>query len=303
MVSELGQQYRVAGEDAVDEPPSWDELKRRRRARVRLIAGVVVLVVLAAGVAAMVANASAHYGRGQAAMDERHFGTAVEEFSAARILTIPYRDAATLADEAPQQLELAAARADVERQQRAAIARLLREAADGLDSGDSAAVLAALREARILVPDGALATTAGQIDIATDLETSLWGAGKSALNGGRWKEAGLYATALLTLDPSAMQGSKLSSRVKTAVDLQDELDKARAAAGRGSWREALRRARGVLREWPGFPGAAAVVAQARKALAPKPKPPSAPATQAPAPIATVAPPPPVAPQPTAPPPP
>lgn len=302
MVSEIGHQFRAAGDDAGDEPPSWDELKRRRQTRVRLIVGIVVLVAIAAGVAALVANAAAHYERGRVAMDERHFGMAVEEFSAARILAVPYRDAEALADKAQLELELAAARVDVKRQQRAAIARLLREAAAGVDSRDVAAVLAALHEARIIVPDGPLAATSGQAAMATDLAASLTAAGKKAMEEGLWKQAGLYGSALLILDPSATDGSRLSDRAKKATGLQRELDAARAAARQGSWRKALRLARNVLREWPGFPGAAAVVTRARAALAPKPTPTPTP-TQAPAPVVTTAPPPPVAPQPTAPPPP
>ncbi len=283
MVSEARQHYLASG-DYVDEPPSWDALKRRHRTRVRLLIGIVVAAAIAAGVLAMVVSAAGHYERGRQAMAARHFGAAVEEFAAARILTFPYRDATALREQAQLELELDAANADVERQQRAALANLLRTAADKLEARAPDAVVAALREARILVPEGPLATTSGQIVMATRLASSLTAAGREALRGGHWGQAGTYGAALLLLDPADDGGLNLADRSRTATRLQDDLDAARAAARHGRWREALRLARAVLHRWPGFPGAAAVVTSARVALAPKPTP-SATAAPAPAPTA------------------
>ena len=283
MVSEARQHYLASGDD-VDEPPSWDDLKRRHRTRARLLIGIVVAAAIAAGVLAMVASAAGHYERGRQAMAARHFGAAVEEFAAARILTFPYRDATALREQAQQELELDAANADVERQQRAALANLLRTAADKLEARAPDAVVAALREARILVPEGPLATTSGQIVMATRLASSLTAAGREALRGGHWGQAGTYGAALLLLDPADDGGLNLAERSRTATRLQDDLDAARGAARHGRWREALRLARAVLHRWPGFPGAAAVVTSARVALAPKPTP-SATAPPAPAPTA------------------
>ena len=299
MVSEARQQY-LAGGDNLDEPPSWDAMSRRHRTRVRLLIGILVAAAIAAGVMAMVISAAGHYERGRQAMAARHFGAAVEEFAAARILTFPYRDAAALREQAQRELELDAARADVERQQRAALARLLRTAAEQVEKRAPDAVVAALREARILVPAGPLATTSGQTIMAARLASSLAAAGREALRGGHWKRAGTYGAALLILDPADQAGLGLAARSLKATRLQDDLDAARGAARQGRWRVALRLARAVLQRWPGFPGAAAVVTSARVALAPKPSPS---ATAAPAPVPTVAPPPAPAPQPPAPQPP
>ena len=200
MVSEARQHYLASGDD-VDEPPSWDDQKRRHRTRARLLIGIVVAAAIAAGVLAMVASAAGHYERGRQAMAARHFGAAVEEFAAARILTFPYRDATALREQAQQELELDAANADVERQQRAALANLLRTAADQIEARAPDAVVAALREARILVPEGPLATTSGQIVMGTRLASSLTAAGREALRSGHWGQAGAYGTALLLLTP------------------------------------------------------------------------------------------------------
>lgn len=301
MVSEPRQHSFVPGDDD-PEPPSWSEVARRRRTRIRLVAAFVVVAAVAAGVAAMVAGAAGHYERGREAMAERRFGAAAEEFAAARILTFPYRDSTALADRAQEQLELDAARTDLQRRQRAALADLLRQAADRLEAEDADGVIAALREARVLVPEGQLAGTTGQIAIATKLAASLSKAGAAALRDGRWRQAGSYAAALLLLDPSSDDGARITARGKNGAALQNDLEAARAAARKGEWRKSLRLAQAVLREWPGFPGAAAVVAAARTALRPKPRP-----TATVAPVVTSAPapqpPPPPPPEPPAPPPP
>ena len=300
MVSEARQPYFVPDDDA--EPPSWNEVARRRRLRIRLLAAIAVVAVVAVGAAAMVASAATHYERGRQAMAARRFGVAVEEFAAARVLTFSYRDSAALADRAQAQLDAEAARTDLQRQQRAALASLLRRASDRLQAKDVDGVIATLREARVLVPEGPLAGTTGQVAMAGQLAKSLSKAGAAALRNGRWELARSHATALLILDPSSADGARITARSKKGAGLQDDLAAARTAARKGEWREALRLAQAVLREWPGYPGAAAVVTAARTALKPKPRP-----TATVAPVETSAPapqpPPPPAPEPPAPPPP
>lgn len=292
MASTSRQHHYLAPSDAAEEPPSWDELKRRRRLRVRIATIVVAIVVVGAGVAAMMANAAAHYAQGRQDMAAHHFGAAVEEFAAARILTFAYRDAQTLGERAQQELELDAVRIDLRRQQRAEVARTLRDATHKLVARDLGGVKAALTEARILVPEGPLASTPGQMATAARLVSSLSETGDQALLGGHWKLAAGCGAALLILDPAGKAGHHLSDRSRKAMALQKELDSARNAARPGHWRDALRLARLVLDKWPDFPGAAAVVTAARRALAPKPKPsPTAAPRATPTPAATVAPPP------------
>ena len=90
----------------------------------------------------------------------------------------------------------------------------------------------------------------------------------------RWVRAGHFAAAYLVLDPSD-EAMPRSLRARTGEKLRTELADARAAARRGQWRTALRMALAVVAVRKDFPGAAALVADARVALTPKPKPPDA----------------------------
>lgn len=289
----------LVAQDAGDEPLSWHDAERRRRARLRIAAAVVVVVAVAAGVGALTLNAAAHYQRGRDALRAHRYGAAVEEFAAARVLTIWYRDAQALGVRAQQALELDAARAQVRRQQIAAVSRLLRTARDDVAAGDVAAAMVALREARVLVPSGTVAQTASQRNIVAELTSSLSGRGRQAIQAGRWADATQVSQAWLLLDPASTAAATLGGRAQTAQGLQLDLDAAKSAAAHHRWRDALRLARRVERQWSAFPGAAAVIARAVAALAPKPSPTaSAPAAApAPAPVVTSAP------QPAAPPPP
>jgi len=113
------------------------------------------------------------------------------------------------------------------------------------------------------------------------LAEDLAAASRRALGNAAWVRAGRFAAALLVLEPSSELAVALGARARTGEDLSAKLGKAKHAARRGEWRAALRLALAVLAVQKGFPGAAAVVADARDALAPKPKPAAAtPATAA-----------------------
>ena len=74
------------------------------------------------------------------------------------------------------------------------------------------------------------------------------------------------------LEPSSAEAAALAAKAGTGEELSARLAEARDAARHGQWRKALRLALAVTAVREGFPGAASVIADARKALAPKPKP-------------------------------
>ncbi len=88
----------------------------------------------------------------------------------------------------------------------------------------------------------------------------------------KWDRAARLAGALLVLDPGSARAERLADRAAAGARLRAKLNEARAAASAGQWRTSLRLALAVLAERKEFPGAAAVVADARRALKPKPKP-------------------------------
>ena len=107
---------------------------------------------------------------------------------------------------------------------------------------------------------------------AAALGEDLTAAAGMALRNQKWGRAGQYAAALLLLDPSAPDGAALAEKATTGQKLSARLAEARDAARLGHWREALRLALAVTAAQKGFPGAAALVADARLALTPKPQP-------------------------------
>lgn len=250
----------------------WETLQRRRRRRVMLAAAVVAGVAIVAVGLMLVRTASGHYERGRRALDAEQYLVALQEFNAAHVLGIPYRDAEALAAEAREALDARYRQAAAERRVEEAVVRLVQRAASSLKAGDAAAVEQALMRARGRVPEGLLSTEATTLALLDELAVGVREAGRSALADGRWTAAASYASALLAIDPDDAAARRLSERAASAIALQRDLDRARAAADRGEWRAALRLAQRVLERWPGFPGAAALVERARAALAPKPTP-------------------------------
>ncbi len=240
---------------------------RWRRLMLPLLIGVLVLVG-AIGLVAL--NAERHYSRGVAALDDRSYAQAAAELSSAKLLVIPYRDAQVLADEARRELAVQTADAAKARQRVDAVTAALDDAAARLDAGDAAGVLAALQALRPSDVRAALRGSAGAREAARALTQDLTAAAEEALGQLKWARAGRFAAALLVLRPSSAKAEALAARAGTGEELSARLAKARDAAHRGLWRRALRLALAVTAVREGFPGAAAVIADARKALAPKP---------------------------------
>ena len=140
-----------------------------------------------------------------------------------------------------------------------------------LRAGDAGAVLAALE--RLPQADLALALEKDEAaGPAAALAEDLAAAAKTAMQRAEWVRAGNLAAAYLVLDPSDEAIVALANRARTGERLRAQLAEANAAARRGQWRTALRLALAVTAVRKDFPGAAALVADARAALAPKPKP-------------------------------
>lgn len=272
----LPEGWHYTDEVAYEDPAPW-----RRHHRLP-VWGVLGIVALAAAVGLLALNAQAHYARGLTALRDGSFAVAEGEFSSARLLVFPYRNAQALGDQARRGLA-----AQFDREQTAA-ARLdtVRAALDQADSaalaGSAGAALAALRsvaaaDLRAVAGGGSAAQQQ-----ADTLAQDLTAAAQTALDGLDWGSARRYAAALLLLDPSSTRAAGLAAKAEKGRQLSDRLAAAQAAARRHDWRKALRLALAVTAARKDFPRAASLVAEARKALAPKPKPTAAATTSPPA---------------------
>jgi hypothetical protein len=230
----------------------------------------VALVAAVAGVLIWVA--AGHYGRGVAALEDGAYSRAISELSAANVLVFPYRDANALEEEARTALSERQSALQAEQARVAAIVAGLERAGRRLRAGDVAAllpVLQALPPADLTLAVEKDEAAAGAV---TALAEDLAAAAKAAMQRSEWVRAGQFAAAYLVLDPSDEAITALANRARTGEKLRAQLAEARAAARRGQWRTALRLALAVTAVRKDFPGAAALVADARAALAPKPEP-------------------------------
>jgi len=276
--------HNTSAQSAAIEPPDlpdgwrsaeladWKDpyLAPRRRARAVRAALVVLLVALVIGVLLWIA--ATHYARGVEALKVHSYSTAVSEFAVARVLVFPYRDARSLEEQARRALLAEYARLDQAEARDAAVVAQLESARARLEAGDADAVLATLQ---VIDADGLQAARDGHDTVresADALAEDIAAASRRALKKAAWGRAGRFAAALLVLEPSSELAVALAARARTGEDLSTKLGKARDAARRGEWGAALRLALSVLAMQKDFPGAAAVVADARDALAPKPKP-------------------------------
>jgi hypothetical protein len=254
------------------EDVAWDDGYAAHRVR-RLVIGVAIAVAVAAALAGLVIwNASAHYSRGVDALKSGSYAAAASELSAAKLIVIPYRDSKVLAEQARTKL---AAEIAVEQQQaarEAAVSGALEQAGTALVAGEAHAVVAALRPLSATDLKAALTGSDQVRAAARRLEDRLTVATRDALGRSEWGPALSYAAAVLVLDPLAQPATALAAQAKTGAALTAKLAKARHAAGHGRWRTALRLALAVTASRKGFPGAATLVARARRALAPKPSP-------------------------------
>ena len=257
-------------------------LTASRRARAVRVAVVVIIVALVIGVLLWIA--ATHYARGVAALEDHAYSTAVSEFSVARVLVFPYWDARSLEEQARRALQAEDARYEQVEARRAAVVAQLEKAGARLDAGDADGVRTTLQAIDVNDFQAALNRSASVRESADALALDLAAAARRALGNAAWGRAGRYAVALLVLEPSRDLAVALEARARTGAELSAKLGEAKDAARRGEWRTALRIALAVIGVQKDFPGAPAVVADARHALAPKPKP----AATQPAPLATMA---------------
>ena len=266
----------------VAERDEWDDVPMvtRRRLVLRL---VLVGVIVAGVLGVFVWVAAAHYARGVDALHAHAYARALDELSSAKILGLPFRDANSLEEQAQRGMESEAATLKAQQDRIAAVVDRLDKARAKVGAGDAAGVLVAVKA----IPRAGLrmAIAAGDTaQVSADgLEQDLTAAAESALQGGQWERAGKFASALLVLEPSSKPGASLAARALTGEKLRAKLTLAKGAAQHHHWREALRLALAVVAVRKDFPGAATLVADARRALTPKPTPTKTTAPAAPAP--------------------
>jgi hypothetical protein len=268
------------------EPAVWTDPRLAARRRWRAVRVTLVVLALASVIGVPLWIAATHYARGVDALQGHAYSRAVYEFSVARVLVFPYRDAQSLEAQAQRALVAGDARREQAEARRAAVVAQLERAGARFEAGDAAGVLIALQA---IDADHLLATldrswTARES--ADVLAENLAAAARRALANAAWGRAGSFAAALLVLEPSSELAAALGAQARTGAELSAKLGEAKDAARRGEWRAALRLALAVMAVQKDFSGAAAVVADARHALAPKPKP--KPAATPPAPAATTA---------------
>ncbi len=250
----------------------WDDPDATSRKRRIALLALLAAIILGAVIGLVVLNAATHYSRGVAALEDRSYAAAARELSAAKLLVFPYRNAQNLADQARRDLV-----AQVAAEQRAqarvdAVTAAFDAAGAKLELGDAPAVLAALQPLPATDVQAALKSSAAARRTSSVLTEDVTAAARAALRQLQWSRADALAAALLVLDPASQEAASVTAKAATGKELSARLAKAKDAARRGKWRTALRLALAVTAVRDGFPGAATVIADARKALAPKPKP-------------------------------
>ena len=254
-----------------DDLPVEDPLERAHRRR--LLLGVLIGVSAAVVIAGLlVVNAQIHYSHGVQALSQHAYAKAAAELSAANLVGLSYRDAPMLAQAAKRGVM---AQADAEA---TAVTRVssvndaLARAQTALEQGSAQRALKALQsvdaaDLRAIVKQDADASAA-----ATALAGGLTTAAGEALGTQAWGRAGRFAAALLVLDPSSDKAGALAARATQGQKLSARLAEAQDAARRGQWHKALSLALAVRAAQSGFPGASTLIAEAHKALKPKPAP-------------------------------
>jgi hypothetical protein len=260
----------------------WEEPQGRVRQRRIALVVLAVVVAAAAIVALAVLNAQAHYSRGVAALHARDYALAAAQLSGATLYVLPYRDASLLADEARREASVSYARQEAAAARVSAARAALREASAALKTMSASAVLTALQAVDSQALQAAARDDQGVATAAGALTHEVGAAAGQALNKFEWGRAETLAAALALLDPKSAAASELAARATQGRTLSARLAEAQDAARHHEWRKALRLALAVSAAHKDFPGAAAVVAQARKALKPKPAASSAATTTTPA---------------------
>ena len=276
-----------------DLPPGWrhtDDLEwmdsqgQARRRRRLLIAGLALFAVAAVlGAAALfVLDASTHYSRGVAALESGRYAQAQAELSQADVLGVPYRDASVLVEQARRELVAQTAGADAAAALKEEASAALAQAAGALEDGGVPQVLAALGSVPAADLQAVMKQDEAAAQAADALAKNLTTEGRKALSRLEWGRAGRFAAALLLLRPSSVAADEITGKAEAGQKLSARLADAKQAARGGEWRKALRLALAVQAARKDFPGAASLVADARKALRPKPQPTAAAAVTAPA---------------------
>ncbi len=270
----LPEGWRYAEDVVWDDP--YVAVRRRRISLVALVAAIIIGAVIGL----VVLNAATHYSNGVAALRDGSYAQAATEFSAAKLLVFPYRNAQSLADRARSDLSAQVAAEQTATARLDAVTAAFDAAGAKLELRDAPAVLAALQplpaaDLRAALEDSAAARRSSRV-----LTQDLTAAAREALRRLQWSRADALAAALLVLDPASQEAASVTAKAATGKQLSARLAKAKDAARRGKWHEALRLALAVTAVRDGFPGAATVIADARKALAPKPKPSPPPAAAA-----------------------
>ena len=247
----------------------WQGSRRIAHARSRAL--WLALLLLATVVGLLVLNAAVHYARGVRDLEAHHYSLAAREFSSARILILPYRDARILETQAERAV-VDATGAALDKQAQDRLLGEFKTASDRLKAGDAKGVLAALRAIDPVELQTSLAGTGVLRQSAAALQSNITTAARKSAQRMAWDAATRYAAALLILNPSSALAVTLTNEARTGKDLSAKLSKARDAARHGKWRLALRTALAIVAAQKDYPGAAAVVAEARRAIAPKPKP-------------------------------
>ncbi len=247
---------------------------RRRRLGLGIAVPVVIVVVL---LILLVLNAERHYSRGVAALEDGRYYDAVSELAAADLVVISYRDSALLAENARRQILVETGGQQQAQARLEAVTAALAAAAAALQSESGAELVTALRSVPAADLRAVLSEDDGARQSADALAKDLTTEGRKALTHLEWERAGRYAAALLLLEPSSVAAGEITGKVEAGQKLSASLADAKQAARDGEWRKALRLALAVQAARKDFPGAASLVADARKALKPKPKP-AAPAT-------------------------
>jgi len=250
----------------------WKDPSLAARKRLLAVRVTLVVLVLALVIGALLWIAATHYARGVEALKVHSYSWAANEFSLARVLVFPYRDARSLEEQARRALTAEDALREQTEARRAAVVAQLEMAGARLATSDADGVLTTLQAINQDDLQATLARSETARESADALAEDLAAALNRALGNAAWGRAGRFAAALLVLEPSSELAAALGARARTGEELSAQLGKAKDAAQRGRWRAALRIALAVLATQKDFPGAAAVVADARAALAPKPKP-------------------------------
>ena len=251
---------------------AWRDPRLAARRRSLFLKASFVVLILASLIGLSLWTAAAHYARGVRALEVHSYTWAVTEFAAARFLAFPYRDARSLEEQARQALAAEEALRNRTDARQAGVVTQLEKASSQLEADDADGVLATLLAIKAADLQAALRGGGAARRPADMLATDLTLASRGALSHRAWRRAGSYAAALLILEPSSERAARLGARAQKGQDLSAMLGRAKDAARHGRWRTALRLGLAVLAAEKGFPGAAAVVADARHALAPKPKP-------------------------------